>query len=299
MSKEEQNILGSNIDPEFEKFLEASSKLVVPSSKLGKEATWDKLMENIEQQEIEEVKVVKFSYQKLWLSAAAAVIVLFTIASLTYRFAQVKVVSPKGEFTSTLLPDGSELRLNADSKIEYRKFGWVANREIELDGEAYFKVMKGSTFTVNANVDKKVVVTGTEFNVFTRGSRFEVKCFEGSVIVHTPNKPPFTINKGNGIVVKDAEMTSVQFDADSVSIPTWIKGEFFFNDVPLNEVFEELTRQFNITISIQNFSPESKHYTGYFQRTQLPQALDLVCIPMGLTNQISKEGTSVLIKKDK
>ncbi len=295
MSKEERKIVGNNIDPKLEKLFEATSNLVVPPSKLGKEATWDKLMQAIEQEEVIEIKVVKFSYTKIIYSIAAVIIVLMTIATLTYRFAQVKVISPKGEIALSILPDGSELKLNADSEIEYRKYGWLSNRVVNLSGEAYFKVTKGNSFAVTAGVDRKVTVTGTEFNVFSRESLFEVKCFEGSVIVETPLKSKISIEKGKGISVKKTEELPLKFDADSVSTPTWINGEFFFNNTKLDEVFDEINRQFNVTITTSGFDPQSRVYTGYFQRTELNQALDLVCLPMSLKYTISPDNKSVNI----
>ncbi|MHC1703731.1 MAG: FecR family protein [Tenuifilaceae bacterium] len=295
MSKEERKIVGNNIDPELEKLFEATSNLVVPPSKLGKEAAWDKLMQTIEQEEVNETKVVKFSYAKIIYSIAAVIIVFMTIATLTYRFAQVKVVSPKGEIALSILPDGSELKLNADSEIEYRKYGWLSNRVVNLSGEGYFNVKNGNSFIVNAGVDRRVTVTGTEFNVFSRESLFEVKCFEGSVVVETPMKSKISIEKGNGISVKELEVVPIQFNADSISTPTWINGEFFFNNAKLDEVFDEINRQFNVTITTSGFDPQSRVYTGYFQRTDLKQALDLVCLPMGLKYTISSDNKSVNI----
>ena len=43
------------------------------------------------------------------------------------------------------LPDHSEVVLNADSEITYKKSNWDTNRKLELQGEAYFKVAKGKT----------------------------------------------------------------------------------------------------------------------------------------------------------
>jgi len=48
MSKEGKDILKNNMDSDFEMFFDASSKLQVPPSKLGKETTWDKLLQSIE-----------------------------------------------------------------------------------------------------------------------------------------------------------------------------------------------------------------------------------------------------------
>lgn len=298
MSKKEREILNSNSDSDFERFFESTSKLKVPSSNLGKEATWDKLMQSIEQESTKKTKVVRISPFIVRMSIAATLIILFTIATLSYKYSTLEFISQKGSTANIVLPDSSTIILNADSRIEYRRFGWLSKREIKLNGEAYFSVKHGNRFSVLTEFNKNIIVTGTKFNVFARGAHFKVKCFEGSVRVETPKTKPITLSKGKGInfSAKDEFPQQVEIDSTSTT-PKWITGDYYFNNRPLNEVLDELSRQFNVIISIQGFKPEDRNYTGFFKSKNLPQALDLVCIPMGLTYQISSDGTSVMIKK--
>jgi len=298
MSKKEREILNSNSDSDFERFFESTSKLKVPPSNLGKEATWDKLMQSIEQESAKETKVVRISPFIVRMSIAATLIILFTIATLSYKYSTLEFISQKGSTANIVLPDSSTIILNADSRIEYRRFGWLSDREIKLNGEAYFSVKRGNRFSVLTEFNKNVIVTGTRFNVFARGSHFEVKCFEGSVRVETPKTKPITLSKGKGVDISVNIEFLQQGEVDSTSMaPKWIAGDYYFNNRPLNEVLDELSRQFNVTINLQGFKPESRNYTGFFKNKDLPQALDLVCIPMGLTYQISSDSTSARIKK--
>jgi len=295
MSNEEK-ILNDSNEKDFEKFLEMTSKFKVPASSQSKEAAWDKLVQSIDQKEKQEAKVVMFASRKVWYSIAASLVVLFTIAALTYRYSTVEIELSKGEITNRILPDGSEVQLNADSKISYRKFGWLLNREIKLNGEAFFSVKHGNKFTVITDYNRKVTVTGTKFNVFARGPQFEVNCFEGSVIVETPTTKPISVTKGTGINSVKIEEEPEQILLDSIPEPTWTKGEFYFDNTPLNVVFDELSRQFNVSVDIR-IEVEKRMYTGFFKKDQLIKALDLVCIPMGLTYQISTDSTHITIDK--
>ncbi len=298
MIKEEDNIMKGSSDDDFDEILRISSKLKVPSSAQGKEATWEKLMLTIDDSSIEEVKVVPlFLSRKLWFSVAATLLVVIAVASLTFRFSMVEVQLSKGQTATRFLPDSSEVILNSESKIEYRRFGWLANREISLKGEAYFCVKHGNRFTVLADFDRKVIVTGTKFNVFARGALFEVKCFEGSVKVQTPSTKPISLTKGKGVSINRSGKTPFQITLDSIAAPTWIKGEFYFNNVQLKLVLDEFSRQFNISVKLDGVDPAARNYTGFFKRNRLVQALDLICIPMELTYQISTDSTSVIIKK--
>jgi len=296
MSNEEK-ILNDSNEKDFEQFLKMTSKFKVPASNQGKEAAWDKLVQSIDNEAKQETKVVAFTSRKIWYSVAASLVVLFTIAALTYRYSTVQVELFKGEVASRILPDGSEVQLNADSKMGYRKFGWLTNREIKLSGEAFFSVKHGIKFTVITDYNRKVTVTGTKFNVLARDSQFEVKCFEGSVIVETPTTKPISVTKGTGIKFSKIDEVPEQMLLDSIPAPTWTKGEFYFNNTPLTLVFDELSRQFNVSVEIGIIEVEDRMYTGFFKKDQVRKALDLVCIPMGLTYQISEDSTHVTINK--
>lgn len=295
MSSKEKEFLNQS-DSNFEEILKSTSKLKVPPSKVGKEATWDIIMQSIDKNDKKEAKIVNISPRTIWISVAASLLVFFTITTLVYKYSTVQIQALKGSYANHILPDNSEVKLNADSQIEYREYGWINNREIKLSGEAFFSVKKGTRFTVITDFDRKIVVTGTKFNVFARGTQFEVKCFEGSVTVETPNTKNTALVKGEGLSVNSTTEQPTTIKLDSIEAPKWTVGEFYFNDRPLSLVFDELSRQFNITLNISgDISPEKRKYTGYFKKNSLTQALDLVCLPMGITYQISSDSTSVRI----
>jgi len=82
--------------------------------------------------------------------------------------------------TTIDLPDNSSVKLNAASSLQFKKGKWENNREVNLVGEAYFEVAKGSQFDVNTWLGK-ISVLGTQFNVKQRANYFEVTCYEGLV----------------------------------------------------------------------------------------------------------------------
>ena len=92
-----------------------------------------------------------------------------------------------GEQKIIELPDGSLVTMNSKSTIEFNPDSWESNRILNLSGEAYFKVKKGSQFTVNTT-NGNVVVLGTEFNVNSSHNFFEVICYEGKVKVEKNHK---------------------------------------------------------------------------------------------------------------
>ena len=89
--------------------------------------------------------------QVIW--SAAASVALIVLLALGYNYLNTEnlrvVAVDKGEHRELLLPDGSQLKINADSKLTFSEAKFAKNRELELSGEAYFSVQKGSRFAVS------------------------------------------------------------------------------------------------------------------------------------------------------
>ena len=111
---------------------------------------------------------------------AAAFIIGFTLVSVFFSKDLTTIETMASEKTTVTLPDNSTAQLNSKSEISYSEKKWDKKRTVNLKGEAYFKVAKGSKFDVKTTAGI-VSVHGTQFNVKNRKNYFEVKCFEGLV----------------------------------------------------------------------------------------------------------------------
>ena len=119
------------------------------------------------------------------------------------------------------LPDNSIVHLNGQSVLTFGKRDWKNNRELNLNGEAFFDVEKGSTFKVMTS-QGIVQVVGTEFNVITGENFFEVRCHEGKVsVLSTTNKNLTMLNPGQAFRVENDVETSWNFTQEK---PTWLNG---------------------------------------------------------------------------
>ena len=92
------------------------------------------------------------------------------------------------------------------------------------------------------------------------------------------------------------DLTKFQ-DKNINTISNWKIGEFSFEDVQLNMIFNEIERQFNVTF-VTTLSLDKMHFTGSFSNKNLADALDIICIPMGLTYEIGRND-KIFIKKRK
>ncbi|MCM4151750.1 FecR family protein [Arenibacter sp. N53] len=266
----------------YEKLRKATDNLVGPDFDMAK--AWEDLNK---QKTSKESKVVKLNPFKKYLSVAAAIALIFTATFLYYGTLNEEVSTQYAERAEIVLPDASEVQLNADSQISYSKKNWDNKRNIALNGEAFFKVAKGKRFTVTTD-NGTVTVLGTQFNVENRKGYFEVACYEGLVSV-VYNKKEVKLPAGNSLVVINGEVQALEIP--NIKEPSWIRNESNFKSIPLKYVLDEFQRQFNLMVTTQNIDTDQL-FTGSFSNTNKDLALQSISTPSQMKYKL--EGNKVL-----
>ncbi len=219
-------------------------------------------------------KAIKLHPYKKYLGIAAAIALLFVASFLYYGGLNEEISTQYAERAEIVLPDASEVLLNADSHLSYNKKNWAKKRDIALTGEAFFKVAKGKRFTVTTE-NGTVTVLGTQFNVENRKGYFEVACYEGLVSV-VYNKKEMKLPAGNSLVVINGELQALAIP--NIKEPSWIRNESSFKSIPLKFVLDEFQRQFNIKVSTENIDTDQL-FTGSFSNTDKELALQSISTP--------------------
>lgn len=221
---------------------------------------------------------------RFYFRVAAAIVILISVGFSLYRVNEVTLYALKGNKLTHQLPDGSDVALNADSKIAYNKISWMLTRSVSLEGEAFFNVEKGEKFTVTSSLGSTRVL-GTSFNIYSRGQDYKVACISGRVEVRYIGRVDKTeLSPGQGIEFSDSRESELfTFNKDNPA--DWRSGEFNFDNEPLINVLAVLSRQYNIEIRMDKKFDQNK-YTGYFNDKNLNTALKLICDPIGLSYQI-------------
>ena len=271
-----------DMEPEVLAFLEKASELRVPEGKRSMDDIWNAIDEATAEEEVTSGKTIR-----LWpvLSGLAAAVVLFFIGLQVYKVDPKEVAAPHevattiGEFQNITLPDGTQVTLNANSKLMYPE-DW--QRALTLEGEAFFEVTEGSKFTVTTS-GGTVEVLGTSFNVFARDKDLIVSCKTGKVKVDVKEKAFTQVIKPGETISSDSDTVKL-VQIEPVLIGKWQSGEFYFDSRPVMEVLEEIQRQYNVTI--QADSLEDKLFSGYFSTASLDLALSMVCEPLNLSYDI-------------
>ena len=202
----------------------------------------------------------------------AAVLVLFLgLGYFAMTVIPTTETAQNAHTTSFLLPDDSQVVLNAGSEINYKKWDWDNHRNLQLEGEAFFKVAKGKKFEVVTSLGK-VTVLGTQFIVKSRNGRFDVSCYEGRVKVDY-NNTEVIITKGQSVAF--AEGNAIDVPANNGSGPEWLNHKLAFNRESLQNIIDELSRQYAIQIELKGVS-SSQLFTGVLPLKNLDEAIQIV-----------------------
>jgi transmembrane sensor len=206
-----------------------------------------------------------------FLRIAAILLVCLGIAFLAKSMIKTTQSAEKGQLASFSLPDDSEVVLNAGSEIHYKKWDWHNNRNLELDGEAYFKVAKGEKFEVGTK-HGTVTVLGTQFDVKSRNDRFDVFCYEGRVMVKC-NTTEVIITKGQSVAFSKG--LQIDVPENTGSEPQWLHEKLAFHKENLTNIVEELARQYDVEIELRA-AASAQLFTGVLPRTNLDEALQVL-----------------------
>lgn len=232
----------------------------------------------------------KTSWVKTFMRVAAILVVGFSLYYYTTTL-DTTITTQIAEKTTVDLPDASSVALNAKSSLVFNKNNWNKKRDVELNGEAFFKVAKGSSFNV-ITTSGTVTVYGTQFNVKQRNQYFEVICYEGLVGV-TYNTQETKLKPGDSFLIIDGKI--IAKEKEYRSTPSWLNNESLFESVPYKVVVAEFERQYNVDFTLLGVD-STQVFTGGFSHENMDVALQSITLPLHLT--YSKDHNTIILKRE-
>lgn len=162
-----------------------------------------------------------------------------------------RLIVPNKYSYNIVLCDGSEVCLNAGSELIYPENFSEDIREVELKGEAYFKVIKSVTpFVVKVN-NAIVKVYGTEFNINSNyDSMIEATLISGSVGVTAEEGGEIMIKPNQMITINKRTQKCVVKEVDVENYISWKSGYFRYTDYAFTSVLNDISLWYGVKITI-------------------------------------------------
>lgn len=217
------------------------------------------------------------------------------------------------------LPDGTQVWLNADSRLVYDENFTGSLREVQLSGEAYFDVVKEKNhpFIIHtASIDIRVL--GTAFNVrsYKNEKITETSLFRGSVEITTHNNPErkIMLRPNEKLVIQNpqarAKNPADDGNADDMPVMTllklhiqkkdssaaeilWMKNKLSFDGESLENVALKIERWYDVKVSISNNKLKTGKYTAVFENESLQEVMEALRLTGNFTYTISKKEVTI------
>lgn len=239
--------------------------------------------------------------------------------------------TPKGSKSVIDLPDGSKVYLNAESYLRFPEKFTKSNREIYLEGEAYFDITK--------NTENPLIVKTSEINIKVVGTAFNVKSYpdegtiettlvRGEIIleksktdasekastiklepnqratfikkqgnIHLDNVDPVeTIeSKTNQLVRKEKLLLSDVQETEKYT--AWKDGKLIFDNETFENLAIKLERWYDIKITINDEELKQIRFTGTFENETIEQGLEIMQLTTPISYTMDKNELLIKMKK--
>jgi transmembrane sensor len=180
------------------------------------------------------------------------------------------VMVPAGKRYNFQMSDGSKVWMNSISTLQFPLLFTASQRNVALQGEAYFKVAHEARqpFTVQVN-GLQVTALGTEFNIksYDKESTY-ISLVTGSVSVENAKGERILLLPGEGVVIENRNSPLHKERFDGSMVLGWMQGVYFFTNEKLEQLSVVAERWLNIEIQLEDPALAGLHFTGALDRNK-------------------------------
>jgi transmembrane sensor len=280
---------------EFEQARQYWSKMDgLPYFQIDKENDWKVVMNKIRQQTVVHSRS---NFSVIWRYAAVVTFILIAsvlawkiIPDAPSHTVSTTIEAPNGARTLVTLPDSSSLWLNAGSRISYNQEFGITNRDIVLEGEAFFDVTKKNlSFTVQTSA-YNITVLGTAFNVkaYAEDDVMSTTLLRGSLKVNrvtsSGKKEEFLLKPNEKLVLRgspgqrNGEPMILEKSVDARAEADWKDGWLTVRGESLGDLAKKIERIYNVKIHFEDDALKTYRYNGRIQQFSLEQVLHALAL---------------------
>lgn len=250
---------------------------------------WERLSGNATPSQVPLQPAGKFR----WLGriAAAAAILIVAIGSYflfnnNINNGETITVAAATQKDSLHLNDGTVIALKQGGEVSYPEKFSGNKRDVQLTGDAYFKVAHNpdKPFMVHFD-DLNVKVLGTAFEIVQHPGKVTVRVFEGRVAFY--NRVDTLVITAGGSGQFDRKGRKFTLLSETIMAPA--TAFFDFKDVPMQEVATRLGSHFKVDIILQNASIKNCRLSAVFEHKTLREILTAISETFNLTYKIDQQ----------
>lgn len=228
-------------------------------------------------------RILHSGYFNRYLKAAALLVFVFSTTIFIYYMATgglikeeqriITLSAPVGTQSDVILDDGTRVWLNSGSSLRYDSEFGKKNRNIELEGEAYFEVEKSCKYPFK--------VMAGEITVEVLGTRFLVCCYSDDETISTyllkgcieleikETNQKFELEPGlEAVFDKNSKETNIESNNDP-NILSWMSGGISFHNESFYQIIKKLQRRFDIKIVTDHNSIPNMRLTADFDQEDI------------------------------
>ncbi len=302
----------NDFDYLFDAYAEMISKRNVQtqtSKEISGEA--DRILKFAKQKErISQQKQNKFFYSPLFRVAAVVLVVIsvtlfwnsekrkgtgemLTVENTT----MLEKSTAYGEFSNVTLSDGSNVKLNAGSKILFNENFSGNKRNVSLNGQAFFDVARNENkpFVINTG-NLQVTVLGTSFDVkaFNEDDFACITVVRGKVRVNSPEEE-YILTPNEQAYFQKSTGKLIKKEVNAEDFVKWTNGTLYFNQTPVKEMVRQIERWYNVKIEVADPELLYKTVTGEYINEKLTAILNTLEFSLHVKYEI--EGDKIILNK--
>jgi transmembrane sensor len=268
--------------------------------RFDEDAAWSKVKSKLNS----EAKVVSLNKEtgnlNFFYRIAASIIIILGVGFFVYRSFDksnkdaVELVA-EANAVSNVLPDGSNVFLNKQTKLSYAYDKKKKAHVVKLNGEAYFKIKHEEKKTMIVDVAGAYIRDiGTAFNVkaYPEKNTIEVVVEEGEVVFYTDNNVGINLNaSAKGVYNKTTKQFSIEKPESNVlSYKTRV---FTFDGVTLEDVVNDVNEVYDKKIILPRHLRQCR-LTVYFNNEDIDEIANVIAETLGLT--VKRDNKEILLE---
>ncbi|MBE0653738.1 MAG: FecR family protein [Bacteroidales bacterium] len=314
-----------------------ASSLLKKKEKYDRNFAWNDLKKKLKKKNEERINKRRRAIAYFSIAAGIALLIAFGTYKIMIKADLPDIVAyqemnvPYGSRSEITLPDGTQVWLNAGSKIRYSSSYNITNREVWMEGECYFKVFPGNIhqFSVVAP-GIRIIAHGTEFNIkaYPDEKFIEATLVEGLVEIHTSQKGKTkkqeiilssnqtayfsktaasknsdgAVNQGQRkkeeelISSANVDLKKIMNNPSPELQTSWKDGKLIVQKEKLSTLARKLERRYNVRIEFADSNSQNYIFSGILVNETLEQVLNIIKLTSPI--QYTVEGSTITLRED-